>query len=90
MEKKGKEVIVEEDSDKNLHSVMAMWTEDDEAKKKGVERGSNNESKIGPNESENEKEEGFSPDMDLRYMPSRRWSKDAQRKSNKGYSTPDD
>ncbi len=28
--------------------------------------------------------------MDLREMPSRRWSKDAWRKSNKGYSTPDD
>ncbi len=28
--------------------------------------------------------------MDLRKMPSRRWYRDAQRKSNKGYSTPDD
>ncbi len=31
---KGKEITVEEDSDKNLHSVMTMWTEDDDAKKK--------------------------------------------------------
>jgi hypothetical protein len=71
---------------------MAMWTEDDEAKKKGVEKGNNNESEIGPSESENEEEEGYSSDMDLRKMkmPSKRWSKDARRKSNKGYSTPDD
>jgi hypothetical protein len=45
---------------------------------------------LGPSESENEEEDGCSLDMDLRKMPSRRWSKIAQRKSNKGYSTPDD
>ncbi len=80
----------EEDSDKKLHSVMAMWTEDDEAKKKGVKKGNDNDSKIGPSECENEEEEGYSSDMDLRKMPSRRWSKDTQKKSKKGYSTPDD
>ncbi len=72
MEKKGKKMMVEEDSDKKLHSVMAMWTEDDEAKKKGVVKGNDNKSKIGPNESENEEEEGYSSDMDLNKMPSRR------------------
>ncbi len=80
--KEGKEMMVE--------SVMAMWTEDNEAKKKGVEKGNYNESKIGLSESENEDEEGYSSEMDLRKMPSRRWSKDAWRKSDKGYSTPDD
>ncbi len=90
MEKKGKEMTVEEDSDKNLHSVMAMWTEDDEAKKKGVEKGNNIDSNIGLSIRENGGEDGFSSDMDLRKMPSRRWSKDAWRKSNGGYSTPDD
>ncbi len=82
LEKKGKEMMVEEDSDKKLHSVMAMWTEEDEAKKKGVGKGNNNDSKIGRSESENEEEDGYSSDMDLRKMPSRRWSKDAWRKSN--------
>jgi hypothetical protein len=83
-------MTVEEDYDKKLHSVMAMWTEDNEAKKKGVEKGDDNESEIGPSESENEEEEGYSSDMDLRKLPSRRWSKDAWRKSNEGYSTPYD
>jgi hypothetical protein len=36
LEKKGMEMTVEEDSDKN---VMAMWTEDNEAKKKGSGEG---------------------------------------------------
>jgi hypothetical protein len=90
LEKKGKEMTVEEDSDKNLHSVMAMWTEDTEAKKKGVGKGNDNDSNIGPSESDNEEEDGYSSDMDLRKIPSRRWSKDARRKSNGGYSTPDD
>jgi hypothetical protein len=31
-----------------------------------------------------------SSDMGLRKMPSRRWSKDAWRKSDGGYSIPDD
>ncbi len=53
----GKEMTVEEDSDKKLHSVMAMWTEDDKAKKKGVGKGNNNYSKIGPSESENKQED---------------------------------
>jgi hypothetical protein len=83
-------VMVEEDSDKKLHSVMAMWTEDDEAKKEGVEKGNNNDSEIGTSESENEEEDGYSSDMAIRKMPSRRWSKDARRKSNNRYSTPDD
>ncbi len=74
LEKKGEEMTVEEDSDKNLHSVMAMWTEEDDAKNKGVEKGNDKESKICPSESEEEeKEEGYSSDMDLRNMPSRRW-----------------
>jgi hypothetical protein len=90
LEKKGKEMMVEEDSDKNSHSVMGMWTEVDDAKNMGVEKGNNNESKICLSESEGEKEEGCSSDMDLRKMPSRRWLRDAQRKSSKGYSTPDD
>jgi hypothetical protein len=59
-------------------------------RKKGVEKGNNNESDIGPSKSENEEEEGFSSDINHRKMPSRRWSKDARRKSNKGHSTPDD
>jgi hypothetical protein len=50
----------------------------------------NIESKIGPSESENEEEAGYSSDMDLRTMPSRIWSKDAWRKSNAGYSTPNE
>jgi hypothetical protein len=29
---------------KTLHSVMAMWTDDDNAKNKGVEKGNDNES----------------------------------------------
>jgi hypothetical protein len=90
LEKKGKEMTVEEDSDKKVHSVMAMWTEEDDAKNKGVEKGNDNESTICPSESEDEEEEGYSSSMDLRKMPSRRWSKDARRKSNKGYDTPDD
>ncbi len=48
---------VEEDSDENVHSVMAMWTEEDNAKKKGVEMVNKNDSKIGPSENENEEEE---------------------------------
>ncbi len=59
-------------------------------RKKGVEKGNNNESEICPSEKENEEEEGYSSDMNLRKIPSRRWSKDARRKSNKGYNTPDD
>ncbi len=55
-----------------------------------MEKGNDNESKICPSESENEEEEGYSLDMDLKKMPSRRWLKDAQRKSDKGYSTLDD
>jgi hypothetical protein len=90
LEKKGKEMTVEEDSDKNLHSVMAMWTEEEDAKNKGVEKGNNNESKICPSESEGQKEEGYSSGMDLRKMPSRRWLQDARRKSNKGNGTPGD
>jgi hypothetical protein len=90
LEKKGKEMMVKEDSDKNLHSVMATWTEDEKAKKKGVGKGNNNDSKIGLGESENEEEDGYSLYMDLRKTPSRRWSKNAWRKSNGGYSTPDD
>jgi hypothetical protein len=69
---------------------MAMWTEEDDAKNKGVEKGNNNESKICLSESEDEEEEGYSSDMDLRKMPSRRWSKDVQRKSDERYGTPDD
>jgi hypothetical protein len=69
---------------------MAIWTEDDEAKKKGVGKGNNNDSKIVPSESENEEEERYISHMDLRKMASRRWSKDAQRKSDGGYSTPYD
>ncbi len=61
------------DPDENLHSVMAMWTEEDDAKNKGVEKGNNNESKICSSESEDEEEEGYSSDMNLRKMPSRRW-----------------
>jgi hypothetical protein len=57
LEKKGKEMSVEEDSDENVHSVMAMWTEEDNAKKKGVEMVNKNDSKIGPSENENEEEE---------------------------------
>jgi hypothetical protein len=72
LEKKGKEMTVEEDSDKKLHSVMAMWTEDNEAKKKGVGKGNNHDSKISPSECENEEEDGYSSDADLRKMPSRR------------------
>ncbi len=83
-------MMVEEDFDKNLHSVMAMCTEDDEAKEKGVGKGNDNDSKVGPSESKNEEEDGYSSDMDLRKMPSRRWSKDVQRKSEGGYSTSDD
>jgi hypothetical protein len=56
LEKKGKEMTVEEDSDKNLHSVMALWTDYDESKKNGVEKENNNESEIGPSESENEED----------------------------------
>ncbi len=77
-------------SDKNLNSVMALWTDKDDAKNNGVENGNNNESKIALSESEGEEEEGYSSDMVLRNMPSRRWSKDEQRKSKEGYSTPDD
>ncbi len=44
LEKKGKEMMVEEDSEKILHSVMAMWTDEDDAKNKGVEKGNDNES----------------------------------------------
>ncbi len=90
LEKKEMEMMVEEDSDKTLHSVIAMWTEEDDAKNKGVEKGNNNESKIFPCYSEGEEEEGYSSDMDLKKMPSRRWSRDAQRKSDKRYGTPDD
>ncbi len=69
---------------------MAMWTEDKDAKKKEVEKGNDNESEICLSQSENEKEDGYSSDMDLRKMPSTIWSKDVQRKSDKGYGTPDD
>jgi hypothetical protein len=55
-----------------------------------VGKGNNNDSKIGSSESENEEEDGYSSDMDLRKMPSRSWLKDALRKSDGGYSTPDD
>jgi hypothetical protein len=54
LEKKGKEMTVEEDCDKNLHSVMAMWTEEDDAKNKGVEKRNDNECEICPSESEGE------------------------------------
>jgi hypothetical protein len=90
LEKKGKEMMVEEDSDKILRSVMAMQTEEDDAKNKGMEKGNDIESEIHLNESEGEEEEGYSSDMDLRKMPSRRWSRDVRRKSNEGYNTPDD
>jgi hypothetical protein len=42
LEKKGKEMMVEENSDKNLHLVMAMWTDEEDAKNNGVEKGNNN------------------------------------------------
>ncbi len=64
--KKGMEMTVEEDLEITLHSVMAMWTEKDDAKNKGVEKGNNNESKNCPSASEGEEEEGYSSDMDLR------------------------
>ncbi len=81
MEKKGKEMTVEEDSEKTLHSVMAMGTEDDDAKNKKVEKRNNNESKNCPSTSEGVEEEGYSSDKQLRKLPSWRWSKDVQRKS---------
>ncbi len=90
LEKKGMEMMVEEDLEKTLHSVMAMWIDEDDAKNKAVKKGNDNESKNCPSASEGEEKEGYSSDIDLRKMPSRRWSQDARRKSNKGYSTPDD
>ncbi len=73
-----------------MHSVMAMWTDEDDAKNKGVDKGNDNETKIYPSENEDEEEEGYSSDMDLRKIPSNRWSKDMQRKSNKRSGTPND
>ncbi len=35
LEKKGMEMTVEEDLDKTLHSVMAMWKKEDDAENKG-------------------------------------------------------
>ncbi len=90
LEKKGMEMTVEEDLEKTLYSVMAMWTDEDDAKNKGVEKGNNNESKNGPSASEGDEEEGYSSDMDLRKLLSKRWSRDAQKKSNKVNGTPDD
>ncbi len=90
MEKKGMEMMVEEDLEKTLHSVMVMWTDKDDTKNKGVEKGDNNESENCPIASEGEKEEGHSSDMDLRKLFSKRWSRDARKTSNKGNSTPDD
>ncbi len=77
------EIMVEEDLEKSLHSVMAMWKEEDDAKNKGVEKGNNDEAKICQSESEGEQEEGYSSYMDLRKMPSKRWSRDARRNSDK-------
>ncbi len=50
---------------------MAMWTEEDDAKNKGVEKGNDNGSEICPSESEGGEEEGYSLDVDFRKMPSR-------------------
>ncbi len=53
-------------------------------------KGINDDSEIGLSECENEEEDQYSSNMNLRKMPSRRWSKNARRKSEGGYSTPDD
>ncbi len=90
LEEKGMEIMVEEDLEKTLHSVMAIWTDEDNAKNKGVEKGNYNESQNFPSASEGEEEEGYSSDTDLRKLLSRRWSRDTQKKSDKGNSTPDD
>ncbi len=58
LEKNGMEITVEEDSEKALHSVMAMWIDEDYAKNKGMEKGNNNKSKICPSACEGEEEEG--------------------------------
>jgi hypothetical protein len=90
LEKKGMEMMVEEDSEKTLHSVMAMWTDEDDAKNKGVGKRNDNESENCPSASEVEEEKGYSSDMDFSRLLSRRWSRDARKKSNKGNGTPDD
>jgi hypothetical protein len=71
-EKKGMEMTVEEESEKTLHSVMVMWTDEDDAKNKGVEKGNNNESENRPSASEGEEEEGYSSNMELRKLLCRR------------------
>jgi hypothetical protein len=58
LEMKGKEMMVDKDFDKKMHSLMAMWTENNEAKNKGEGKGNYNDFKIGPSESENEEEDG--------------------------------
>ncbi len=60
-------MTVEEDSEKTLHSVMAMWTDEDNANNKGVEKGNDNELKNCLSASAGEEEEGYSSDMDLSF-----------------------
>ena len=90
LEKKGMGMMVEEDLEKILHSVMAMWTDQDDAKNRGVQKKNDNESENCPSANEGEEEEGYSSGMDLRKLLSRRWSRDVRKKSNKGNGTPDD
>ncbi len=87
-EKKRMEMLVEEDLEKTLHSFMARCGQN--AKNKGVEKGNNNESENCPSASEGKEEEGYSSDMDLRKLLSRRWSRDTWKKSDKGDGTLDD
>jgi hypothetical protein len=68
LEKKGIEMMLEKDLEITLHSVMAMWTDEDDAKNKGVEKGNDIDSKNCPSASRlgEEEEEGCNSDMDLR------------------------